>query len=169
MNQKEESLLYVVTEGRGGLRYHRPRCKRIVTLNIVDHGPTTVAEPATCCRPDPQQWKHQLASAPTTTGAEPAPKPEVVTALPTTSSDKNPLAVRAMAVKSEKGGVRGPGKRLTEAEMLKYIRKVRAKRPDTSAVDEMEIAYWLEGIALSRTRWMQLWAATEPSPVAAVQ
>lgn len=59
-------------------------------------------------------------------------------------------------------GKRGPGRKMTDDEMVAYIAKVKAEHPDAVWDDEVEYAYWCEGIACGRGRFERLWNGEAP-------
>lgn len=51
----------------------------------------------------------------------------------------------------------------SDEELAAWIRKVVAEHPDTRKEDELEQAYWVERVAVSRSRFYRVWAeATAP-------
>lgn len=62
-----------------------------------------------------------------------------------------------MAVK--KAGKRGPGKRVTDAELAAVISDLGKAHPDLSRAQMLEVAYWVNGLALTRARWDAAWSA----------
>lgn len=56
-------------------------------------------------------------------------------------------------------GPRGPGRRISDEELAVYVAKVKHEHPETSMGIELEYAYWVERMALSRTRWNKAWRA----------
>lgn len=67
----------------------------------------------------------------------------------------------AKAMEAKKAGKRGAGRKVTDDELADHVRKVRATHPDWQRNEALEIAYWLDGLALTRARWNQAWEATE--------
>jgi hypothetical protein len=66
-------------------------------------------------------------------------------------------ALYAKAVDRKRKGKRGPGRKMTDDEMVGYIKAIRKAHPETTAPREQEIAYWVEGIALTRDRFRAAW------------
>lgn len=58
-------------------------------------------------------------------------------------------------VKRERNDQRGPGRRVSPQELRDYIEAVIDHPGD--AIDEMEYAYWIEGLAFSRPTWLARW------------
>lgn len=63
----------------------------------------------------------------------------------------------AAAIATKRDGKRGPGVKVTDTELAAYITGVRKARPEATAAQELEIAYWTAKLALSRSRWMAAW------------
>lgn len=59
---------------------------------------------------------------------------------------------------------RGKGRKLTDAELTDYIRKVQAAYPESTVRAEAEYAYWVEGIATGNARFARLWVEAEAKP-----
>lgn len=57
-------------------------------------------------------------------------------------------------------GRRGPGRKLTDEELLAYVAGVKQAHPDSSASDELEFAYWIEKLAVTRQRFMAAWTGS---------
>lgn len=55
-------------------------------------------------------------------------------------------------------GKRGAGRRVTDAELNLYVATVQAEHPQATRNDELEYAYWVEGLAVTRARWNTAWA-----------
>ena len=71
----------------------------------------------------------------------------------------NPRRAEANAAKARLNGRRGPGRRLTSAELHVHIAGVLSAHTDATVTDELEHAYWVECIAVSRKTWYAAWAA----------
>ncbi len=76
----------------------------------------------------------------------------------TTGKGRTTHARRAEANAIKAQGKRGPGRKVTDAELAEYISKVKAAGHGTTGNDELEYAYWVEGLALTRVRWNAAWA-----------
>lgn len=63
----------------------------------------------------------------------------------------------ANAIKAQ--GKRGAGRKVTDEELSAYVAKVKAAGHGTTGNDELEYAYWVEGLAVTRKRWNTAWAA----------
>jgi hypothetical protein len=55
-------------------------------------------------------------------------------------------------------GKRGAGRRVTDAELNLYVATVQAEHPQATRNDELEYAYWVQGLAVTRSRWNAAWA-----------
>lgn len=66
---------------------------------------------------------------------------------------------KANALKAAANNKRGAGTKISEDELVAYVRKVRADHPTSSREDELEVAYWVEQLAVSRQRFYNAWAA----------
>jgi hypothetical protein len=69
-----------------------------------------------------------------------------------TWSERGAAGVR---IKRERNEQRGPGTRVSPQELRDYIEGVIDHPGD--AIDEMEYAYWIEGLAFSRPTWLARW------------
>ena len=58
-------------------------------------------------------------------------------------------------------GKRGAGRRVTDAELNLHIATVMAEHPEATRNDELEYAYWVAGLAVTRSRWGAAWAYVE--------
>lgn len=75
-----------------------------------------------------------------------------------------PRRKEANQAQATKGfGGRSNAAAYSEPELDAYIRKVRADHPTAQRNDELEYAYWVVEIKVSRARWYKAWAATDPS------
>lgn len=83
-------------------------------------------------------------------------KPLTTRAAGTPRADHMPRYAEAMAAK--KARQRTVGKPTQEA-LEAYVAKVLADQPDASRNQALEIAYWLDGMSVSRTRWNAAWDA----------
>lgn len=54
---------------------------------------------------------------------------------------------------------RGAGRKVTDAELADYMRAELAAYPEAPCGQLLEIAYYLDGLALSRPRWNKVWNA----------
>lgn len=63
-------------------------------------------------------------------------------------------------------GKRGAGRRIGDTELHQYIAEVVAEHPQATRNDELEYAYWVAGLAVTRARWNTAWAAVEADPEA---
>lgn len=70
---------------------------------------------------------------------------------------RGPRGVEARKV-AAKLGKRGPGKKITDDDLVKYCVKVAKAHPETTASDELEQAYWVEKLAVNRDRFYRAWA-----------
>lgn len=68
----------------------------------------------------------------------------------------SPAYAAAMAAK--KAGKRGAGTKVTDAELVAYIAQARQERPDATGNQELEVAYWVAKLAITRSRWNAAWA-----------
>jgi hypothetical protein len=73
----------------------------------------------------------------------------------TTRSHRNPRYAEAMAAK--KAGPRGAGTKVSDDELDAYVAKVLQADPEAERNEELEVAYWLEKLAMSRPRWVAAW------------
>lgn len=105
-------------------------------------------------KPATPHYDAMTASQPTTRKAPKEPKAS-------TRSQRGERGQQARAV--AKGGKRGPGRKVTEEELLAHITKVRKDHPESSAADEIEWAYWVEGMAIGRYRFQEAWDKVAPS------
>jgi hypothetical protein len=72
------------------------------------------------------------------------------------------------ALATKKAGARGKGLKVSEDELVAYVRGVREANPAAVQNQELEVAYWLERFAVSRSRWVAAWAdAGRPQEVVA--
>lgn len=55
---------------------------------------------------------------------------------------------------------RGATKKLSDAEFIEYVAKVRAAHPESSMMDELWYAQWVEKIATSKARFESAWNGT---------
>lgn len=76
----------------------------------------------------------------------------------TTKPELHPRYKEALAVK--RAGPRGKGRQISDDELLAWIEKARNERPDVPPLHQVEIAYWLEGIAIGRHRFLAAWNAS---------
>lgn len=65
----------------------------------------------------------------------------------------------SVAVQNKAVGQRGKGRKMTDDELADYCRNVLAVRPGAYRNQEQEVAYWVEGIALTGARFKAAWAA----------
>lgn len=75
-----------------------------------------------------------------------------------------PEALKAKAAAKNKRG--GKGLPISEPSLAEYITGVLAADPEAVCSQELEVAYWLENLALSRGRWNAAWQAVA-APTAA--
>lgn len=95
-----------------------------------------------------------VAAAPAPNKAKPQVQPRRTT--------RGPRGVQARK-EADRLGKRGPGRKVTDAELIEYAAKVRKAHPETNASDELEYAYWIEKLAISSwTRWEKAWEAADP-------
>lgn len=183
----EPTFLITPAKRGGAFRLHRLTCKRALAHPEV-HETTRTRETsefvaATCCKPilaPPAPPKvRSLAEARANQHAAKAAdnkasvgklndvEDEFVDKMhkaiaKVTSPDRPKRAERspeyAKAVEAKKAGKRGKGKTLTDDELDAYIRKAHEARPAAFSAEQLEIAYWVDGIALSRARWVAAWA-----------
>lgn len=66
---------------------------------------------------------------------------------------------KANALKAAAKNKRGAGTKISEDDLVAYVRKVRADHPTSSREDELEVAYWVEQLAVSRQRFYAAWEA----------
>lgn len=77
----------------------------------------------------------------------------------------NPRRAEALAENRRLNCKRGPGRKVTDEELSAYVEKVRAEHPESDRTAELEYAYWVEKLAVSRGRWYAAWAAAEAATV----
>jgi hypothetical protein len=68
----------------------------------------------------------------------------------------------ALAVKKA-NPKRGAGIKVTDEQLAEYVAKVRTEHPTAVAAQELEFAYYVEKLAVTRARWSAAWAAAEPT------
>jgi hypothetical protein len=95
---------------------------------------------------------------PPATAAQPAPKAPKTSRPANTTAAKPVLYLEAVAAK--KAGARGKGRKIEAGELAEYVARVRQERPESTMNQELEIAYWIEKFAITRTRWNEAWAQT---------
>ena len=91
------------------------------------------------------------------------------TAKSSTSKPKVERSKRHQAMidaRRERKFAKGDRRKMTDAELAKYVAKVRRAHPDSPKETEREYAYWVEGIALSVRRFDVAWEAFD-APAAA--
>lgn len=71
-----------------------------------------------------------------------------------TTRGERGLKAKAQA---QKLGKRGPGRKVSDEELIAYVAKVRSEHPETNASDELEYAYWIEKLAVNRDRFNRAW------------
>jgi hypothetical protein len=71
---------------------------------------------------------------------------------------------RAQANEIARKGARGPGRRVDDTELTSYIAGVVAENPEARMEDELEFAYWVEQLAVSRKRFYAAWADVQADP-----
>jgi hypothetical protein len=71
---------------------------------------------------------------------------------------------RAQANEIARKGARGPGRRVDDTELTSYIAGVVAENPGARMEDELEFAYWVEQLAVSRKRFYAAWADVQADP-----
>ena len=55
------------------------------------------------------------------------------------------------------GEPRGPGRKLTDIELLAHIAEVQRDMPDATKRGELEYAWWVLGIEVSQDVWFRAW------------
>jgi hypothetical protein len=78
-------------------------------------------------------------------------------------SERHRKGIEAKRAAATSGAKRGPGRKVTQDELVDYIRAVLDANPDANRSGEMEYAYWVDGIAFSRARWNAAWDAASAS------
>lgn len=74
------------------------------------------------------------------------------------SSSKGPRGQEAAALKKATNDKRGPGKKISDEELVDYIVKARTEHPDSTSADERQYAYWIAKLALAGNgRWDDAW------------
>lgn len=64
---------------------------------------------------------------------------------------------------ARKKGPRGPGEKVTDEQLARYVANVRKQHPESTSRTEFEYAYWIEKLAISSwTRWEKAWEAADP-------
>jgi hypothetical protein len=82
------------------------------------------------------------------------------------ASKRSERGLEAAATSKRLNNHRGRGRKVSDAELDAYIRRVREQFPDARMIDEGQYAYWVEGIAIGMKRWAVAWQAVESgSPV----
>lgn len=74
-------------------------------------------------------------------------------------SQRSSRGATAIAEKKARQNKRGPGRKITADELAAYVRDVRAKHPEATMSDELEYAYWIEKLAVSRGSFAAAWEA----------
>jgi len=92
----------------------------------------------------------------------PAPPARVLTtarkaAATTAKKDGLDRGQQARQVAVKLNNQRGPGRKLTDEELVAYIRRVRKAHPTSTVRAEAEYAYWVEGIAVGNARFAAIW------------
>lgn len=63
----------------------------------------------------------------------------------------------AEAISEKRKGGRGKGRKVTDEELAHFIQETLIQHPDTTPTVELEIAYWVEHLSISRPRWNAAW------------
>ena len=87
------------------------------------------------------------------------PVAQAPTAVPSTRKPKSERMAEVLAVRKAKGGKRGPGRKVTDEELVAHIAEMRRQHPDSSCYIECEYAYWVLGWAVTRHRFNPVWDA----------
>lgn len=88
------------------------------------------------------------------------PRPKAGKAAERKARVVNPRRAEANTARKAKGFGGRTAVRFTADELDAYIRKVRAEHPTSSREDELEYAYWVIEMKISRGRWNTAWDAT---------
>lgn len=106
-------------------------------------------------------------------GGEQGPRPETLN-LDSIKADKDRPAEERIAAsralrttrgergtearaEAKRAGKRGKGRKVTADELDAYVAGVRSEHPESSQSDELEYAYWIEKLAVSRPTWNAAW------------
>jgi hypothetical protein len=73
----------------------------------------------------------------------------------------NPRVQRTREASDACGTKRGPGKKVTDDELVEYIANYRRAYPEDTLAIAREFAYYVDKLAFNRERWAQAWAAAE--------
>jgi len=92
----------------------------------------------------------------------PAPPARVLTtarksAATTAKKDGLDRGQQARQVAVKLNNQRGPGRKVTDEELVAYIRRVRKAHPTSTVRAEAEYAYWVEGMAIGNARFAAVW------------
>lgn len=90
-------------------------------------------------------------SEPTPRTARPAPVSDVAV-------NEESVNLYRQAMNLKKNTKRGKGVKVTDAELVERAEAVMASRPGAFCLHEQEIAYWVDGLALTDDRWKAAWA-----------
>lgn len=96
-------------------------------------------------------------------GGKPKGKAQRTAGAPRAAANRDATYAQALEAKRAGADKRGKGTKVTDAELAEVIAKAKADRPANTASQELEVAYWLGGLAVSRGRWMAAWGAAAPS------
>lgn len=64
------------------------------------------------------------------------------------------------AIELRKQGARGKGVKITDPELVEWAAKAATARPLLAGYQQLEIAYWIDRLALNRDRFMKAWEPT---------
>lgn len=101
-------------------------------------------------------------AVPTADGS-PAPR-AARSGTPTPRANHTARYTQALAVKAA-NPKRGAGTKVTDAELAAYVATVREQHPGAVRNQELEVAYYVAGLAVTRARWAAAWQAAELVPV----
>lgn len=73
----------------------------------------------------------------------------------------NPRVQATREASAACGTKRGPGVKVTDAELVEYIAKHRAAHPEDTLAIAREFAYYVDKLAFSGPRWAAAWAEAE--------
>lgn len=65
------------------------------------------------------------------------------------------------AMQKKAAGKRGRGTKLTDEALAAHVATMRQAHPEYERNEGLEIAYWLDGLAVTRDRWATAWAAAD--------
>lgn len=73
--------------------------------------------------------------------------------------EKSERRAEADKLRKAANSKRGKGIKVTDEQLAEHVANVQREHPDAHALDEMEVAYWTLGWAVTRPRFAAAWAA----------